>query len=358
MKNKRIIISLIISLAIVLFSNNIYAAEDGTNGGEQILGTEEWTDLSEIKFELYDRSTSGFKEPALKISNIPTDKLKSDSYYYVVMSNTPNAEIKYNSETSNIEDYIFELSKKKSEEEITSGQISKYLEKNGDIYVSIVEQKFSTKSYKRIIEDQKVERISLYPLGKRVLCYFFSERTSTFLKEAYSGEEERKINLKIGNITDINILRAIKNRESGCLQKLMDYAKSAQSIYTGTIPVGVSDTITNNMNLVDKAYYYVYMEMEDENGKYYPVEDISLYQGCVGENIGKNLFDYLDSNFEWNLDEEKVIPPDSEGKQDPTLSGTILPKTGIATVIGAFVTILAVNTIIGMYKYNRYKGIK
>ena len=103
-------------------------------------------------------------------------------------------------------------------------------------------------------------------------CYFLNEETSTHLFEAYSYENARKINVKIGKVTDKSILRAIKNGETDCLQKLLDYAKNADSIYTGTVPLGRAESITNKLNLVNDEYYYVYMVLDDENGKYFPVE--------------------------------------------------------------------------------------
>ena len=230
--------------------------------------------------------------------------------------------------------------------------ISKYLEKSGDIYVWIYETQIvnNVRQNKCIIEAQKIERPALKKIGTRMKCYFLNEETSTHLFEAYSYENARKINVKIGKVTDKSILRAIKNGETDCLQKLLDYAKNADSIYTGTVPLGRSESITNKLNLVNDEYYYVYMVLDDENGKYFPVEDVSLYQALTYEKDGKtskNLFDYLNDNFKWNL-----------GNDDTTIDNTTatgkLPQTGASIVIYVAITLVIVAGVIFAIKYKKY----
>ena len=114
------------------------------------------------------------------------------------------------------------------------------------------------------------------------------------------------------------------------------------------------------------------MELEDENGKYYPVEDVSLYQAIVVDNSINSLYDYLNSKFTWNLDEEGQEPeptptptpaptptPEPEKKptdsKDNTKAPGSLPYTG-----GTFVIIVSVLTIIalGIYAYRRNNDLK
>ena len=265
-----------------------------------------WTDPSNIKFTV----TEDFY---LKVTG-----LKEDGKYYGFISNGKIAPTV--PDTGWIENENLPVTNK------PGFSISKYLEKSGDIYVWIYETQIvnNVRQNKCIIEAQKIERPALKKIGTRMKCYFLNEETSTHLFEAYSYENARKINVKIGKVTDKSILRAIKNGETDCLQKLLDYAKNADSIYTGTVPLGRSESITNKLNLVNDEYYYVYMVLDDENGKYFPVEDVSLYQALTYEKDGKtskNLFDYLNDNFKWNL-----------GNDDTTIDNTTatgkLPQTG------------------------------
>ena len=291
-----------------------------------------WTDPSNIKFTV----TEDFY---LKVTG-----LKEDGKYYGFISNGKIAPTV--PDTGWIENENLPVTNK------PGFSISKYLEKSGDIYVWIYETQIvnNVRQNKCIIEAQKIERPALKEIGTRMKCYFLNEETSTHLFEAYSYENARKINVKIGKVTDKSILRAIKNGETDCLQKLLDYAKNADSIYTGTVPLGRSESITNKLNLVNDEYYYVYMVLDDENGKYFPVEDVSLYQALTYEKDGKtskNLFDYLNDNFKWNL-----------GNDDTTIDNTTatgkLPQTGASIVIYVAITLVIVAGVIFAIKYKKY----
>ena len=291
-----------------------------------------WTDPSNIKFTV----TEDFY---LKVSG-----LKEDGKYYGFISNGKIAPTV--PDTGWIENENLPVTNK------PGFSISKYLEKSGDIYVWIYETQIvnNVRQNKCIIEAQKIERPALKKIGTRMKCYFLNEETSTHLFEAYNYENARKINVKIGKVTDKSILRAIKNGETDCLQKLLDYAKNADSIYTGTVPLGRSESITNKLNLVNDEYYYVYMVLDDENGKYFPVEDVSLYQALTYEKDGKtskNLFDYLNDNFKWNL-----------GNDDTTIDNTKatgkLPQTGASIVIYVAITLVIVAGVIFAIKYKKY----
>ena len=291
-----------------------------------------WTDPSNRKFTV----TEDFY---LKVTG-----LKEDGKYYGFISNGKIAPTV--PDTGWIENENLPVTNK------PGFSISKYLEKSGDIYVWIYETQIvnNVRQNKCIIEAQKIERPALKKIGTRMKCYFLNEETSTHLFEAYSYENARKINVKIGKVTDKSILRAIKNGETDCLQKLLDYAKNADSIYTGTVPLGRSESITNKLNLVNDEYYYVYMVLDDENGKYFPVEDVSLYQALTYEKDGKtskNLFDYLNDNFKWNL-----------GNDDTTIDNTTatgkLPQTGASIVIYVAITLVIVAGVIFAIKYKKY----
>lgn len=291
-----------------------------------------WTDPSNIKFTVTE-------EFYLKVTG-----LKEDGKYYGFISNGKIAPTV--PDTGWIENENLPVTNK------PGFSISKYLEKSGDIYVWIYETQIvnNVRQNKCIIEAQKIERPALKKIGTRMKCYFLNEETSTHLFEAYNYENARKINVKIGKVTDKSILRAIKNGETDCLQKLLDYAKNADSIYTGTVPLGRSESITNKLNLVNDEYYYVYMVLDDENGKYFPVEDVSLYQALTYEKDGKtskNLFDYLNDNFKWNL-----------GNDDTTIDNTTatgkLPQTGASIVIYVAITLVIVAGVIFAIKYKKY----
>ena len=64
--------------------------------------------------------------------------------------------------------------------------------------------------------------------------------------------------------------------------------------------------------LQDKAYYYLYVEFDDENGKYYPIEEgLQLVQGIVfdGDEYYAafwDLIEIVDEDFTWNLEDSEL----------------------------------------------------
>lgn len=316
-------------------------------------GTTNWTDFSKAKVELVMSSdTNQFKQYDIKISNVT---YQEDSHYYLFLTNGQNTKTQY--------DYKQDLEGAEGPMVTWSGtdshfinmQIETCIENSGDIYATVVETK-DFKETQIVLSNYKVERPALNKLGQRMKSFFQTGKTAIFLYEAHR-EENRNVNLKIGKVTDNNILLSIKNGEADCLQKLLDYSKTASSIYTGTVPLGQSASITGNLDLTNEEYYYVYMEIDTESGKYYPIEDVSLFQALVSEYVGKELHDYLSDEFKWNI--QQGNSGGSTKKSDPTQTPkTVLPNTGIQTVL---ISILVVTIIVAVFtsiKNKKYKEIK
>lgn len=209
--------------------------------------------------------------------------------------------------------------------------------------------------YKMQVNAARVERIKQWPLGTRFKAYFFSDRTSFYLWDYYNLDLKGSVKYKIGKVTDIKILKSIKNGEANCLEKLLEYAKNSASIYSGTAPISSSDEILSKVNLVDNQYYYVYVELDTENGKYYPIEDVSLYQAQITNNESINmLYNYLDDEFVWNLNDEE-LPSTPKEPEDDTTSTEKLPNTG-KTIITAIAIISII--MVGIVTFKKYKNLK
>lgn len=319
--------------------------------------TQTWTDFSNAKITFVDKGDSKEKGYNIKVENV---KFATDDYtrYYVFMSNSSTkptmgatkAELEKNAITTWYKD---------TEKVILKTIVDEYIEKAGDIYLWIVEAKYNNSKndydIKEVLSAKKLTKPAQGKLGTRIMGYFFNDRTSTFLYEPYKDATARKINIKIGRITDNNVLLSIKNGEANCLEKLMTYAKSANAVYTGTVAVGESATITDKFDVVDEGYYYVYMKLDSENGTYREVEDVSLYQGLADKQIGKNLFDYLSSEFKWNIG---TTGQPTTPTQDPTTAKQPIPQTGETLVIAGLIAIVVIAGTIGYINYRKYRGIK
>lgn len=329
-------------------------------GGTTTPGGYTWTDASKVKMSLVKKEATGkYYDVVLNVTGLGANK---DYYFYVVNGTTkPTVTTETNGRINNATFAITGNQKGELKQTLRN----EVIEKSGDIHVWMYEAQRDTTNVGKVVNEciisgVKLQRPTQNKLGSRMLCYFFSDNTSSYVYEPVQDKENRKINLKIGTVTDQSILRAIKNGEADCLTKLLNYAKSAKSpTYTGTITVGSNEkSITGNMNLVNWQYYYVYMELEGENGTYYPVEDVSLYQARISESIGKNLWDYLDSNFKWNLSEEPSNPSDNKkpttDKDNTTATGK-LPQTGINTIVVILaIGVAIVAAVIGARKYKKY----
>ena len=88
---------------------------------------------------------------------------------------------------------------------------------------------------------------------------------------------------------------------------LLSYAKKNSSVYSQTLTTTSpayykSDNVLfDGYNLLEnKAYYYIYVQFDDENGKYCPIEGVTLGQAWIGDsNKYWDLLAYTADNFEY-----------------------------------------------------------
>jgi hypothetical protein len=96
--------------------------------------------------------------------------------------------------------------------------------------------------------------------------------------------------------------------------------------------------------LQDKAYYFIYAEFDDENGKCCPVEDDTLGQAWISDS--KEFWDmyaYTADNLEWN--NLSSTPTEPEKKEEPKAPATTKPTTAAKTYgkAGQLVNLVNVN---------------
>lgn len=307
-----------------------------------------WADASNFTAKIEKSSDSIYLLYLSGVSNVNTD-----IYVYVTNGNTePNV---WNSTSNQFNDGYLATWKKNDEKFTTNCE--KYIELSGDIYVWLYQSQKDYGTGKieyKLVKSSKVERPDQNSLNKRISGYFSNDSTSIFILEFLSSAEKRNVKIKIGKVTDISILKSIKNGEAGCLSKLLTYSKNANSTYTGTIKVEQQGaSILSNVNLLNHEYYYVYMVLDDENGKYYPVEDVSLYQAFVGQS-GKYLKNYLDKEFTWDAMDETETPSTNEPTDSTITPDNKLPQTGATVTIIAIIGITAVIAVVAGIKLKKY----
>lgn len=192
----------------------------------------------------------------------------------------------------------------------------KYAEQYGDIYVTFyksntyfADESQTTKitDWNKVSEPILVKRPEELPLRKRFKVYLFHDTTSIFYFGVNEVDVEKNVLYKIGRVTDNSLLLNIKTGETTAFEQLLSYAKNDSNIVSSgktLIEDNQSKSLYKSENLIEGNYYYAYLELDTEGGKFYPAEDIELYQCRKDSTTGKlMLFNVDDSKFEWNIQE-------------------------------------------------------
>lgn len=392
---KILAILLAILFVITLGTTNVWATEGEGTGNEGGTGTETekkptFTDFSKATFSL----TRDEHKYNLEIKNVTLKTEEVSREYYIFMTNgEQKAPIKFDENgylvTTGLgpEDYR----SFRSNQVDVSTMASVRLAHVGDVYLTILEYdgKYTAtdgvtprEKYK-IVEGIKLARPKLESLTQRITVFPSSTETVIYdAQNSYYGE--LKYTVKIGRVTDQQILRDIRDGKSDCLNNLLTYAKNQQPMISKSGLVGSPQKnagLFQNGQFTHRAYYYGYFAVETENGKYYPLEDVMLFQAVNSTSAhGDFLYNYLDKNFAWDLEEapepskpgnEIVVPPTKNntvtnsnkptgitGNMDNTKAGGTIPQTGSMPMIT--ICILAVILLAGGFAYyqnRKYKGI-
>lgn len=337
-----------------------------------VLAEPNYTDFSNAKYELlYDVSVD------LKISGTSSIDTERSSYYYIITPTNEKPEIKLTKlggvDTSGTE--IKTLNRNLEENYFFDLQLDEYVELNQDLYLWVIQdirlkdsyytEEEQNKSFdiRFLVEGEKLTRPELPKLNS-ILEYFdlgkweISDQKRTTMNFRFpSATENRKFTIKIGRVTDNSILTKIKNNDYSGITELLTYAKNNASIFTTNLTTTSitryhsKQTLFDGRQLLqDKAYYYIYVDFDDENGKYYPIEGVTLGQAIFREYTGSWwLSAYTDEDFEWN---------DLSGSYtDGTKIDTPLPNAGITRIL-RFATLALIGTsIIFKIKSGKYKKI-
>lgn len=320
---------------------------DNTNNGE-------WTDFSKAKFDL---KKDGISSAIIEVSGVTP---KEESFYDLLI--TPN-----NSKpnvTGDISAKRITLSydnNNKTFKTTDTAEVAKYVELNQDIYVSIVERRNSIDNV--VTYGNKLERYAEAKYSDAFHATFMTYDTDQIVTTfTHNKENNRKIQIKIGKITDQEILKKIKNQNSSGFADLMSYAKSNSGIYNQTVSSDKDDSfaieynagnssnkgnsVINLKGLENEAYYYLYIKTDDENGKYTSNEAVTLARASVHDAEKWFMFFYGSSDFKWanfgNTEVDNTVAPDR------------LPQAGVNSILVVVTSVIAVGGIIAYRKFKKY----
>ena len=179
------------------------------------------------------------------------------------------------------------------------------------------------------------------------------------------SSNQRTVKIKLGKIADSSLLKSLKNGEANAWNSLLTYAKTNNTVFEGSL-TGKFTNYTSSWNglpvsksvFEKNAYYFLYVELDDENGKYYPVEAVTIAGvNLYGEQQAAwGLWFYGSKDFKWLGDSTEVNP--TEVKPDDTRVQTVIPNAGGNAIVISVIGVIAVIGIIAKIKYNKYKDIK
>lgn len=340
------------------------------------------TDFSNAKFETSLNVTT---IESLEVSGITIDK--NSNYYYIITSTNSKPEI-IKGENGEVDksamEGTIELFKGGSEKKyLFIDNISEYAELSKDMYLWVI-QDVKLEDYYYNEDGKSISHYSeLVVSGKKIeKAELKLNSIIRVLNVGYDGtdirfsfptvEKNRKFNIKVGKITDAEILSKIQKNDYTGITELLAYAKKNNAIISKTLTTTdvaeyeSDDLLLDGTTLSRDDYYFFYIEFDDENGKYAPVEAVTLSQLVM--DSGKKTWFFVtvsDDNFKWNNiettpeeekpTEEKPTTPETKPEDTTTAPGTI-PQTGETTIVIAL-SVIAIVTI-GIIFYKKYKNLK
>lgn len=330
-----------------------------------------FTDFSNAKYEL---SFEG-ADTKLKITGVTLEE--KNQYYYIITDTNTKPSLSFTSNGGLNQTIVTEAKQfiKNKEENYLGSEITKYVELNQDLYLWVIEEAevdMSSKSTKFVAEGIKLTRTDLYlnEVLKGCTIMINGEYESTTLVLRFpSVVDNRKFKIKIGKVTDNTILQKIQKNDYSGITSLRTYAINDNAIYTNNLETtsrasyNSYEKLLNDISVLEnKGYYYIYIKFDDENGKYYPVEGLTLAQVNTNNDDYCNFYSYTDENFEWSDLSSTPIETEPENKQEPdnTIATGNLPHTGSKTVvmISLIIIVIATMCVIFYKKYNWLKDIK
>ena len=243
---------------------------------------------------------------SLAVIELKGNALKQNSIYYYFIGNSSNELDTKNIDKSKLKG--FKITESTNKYILNDEIIGDSVERNKDIYFSIFEEKDN--KLNSLIVNKKLTK---YKENK-----FADAFSGTLIRGnhnlinttfTHNSKNKRKMEVKIGKITNKNILQKIKNGEQSGFEELMAYSKSASTIYDNVMICDENKSIQYDTtkeselikltNLENGAYYFLYVKTDDENGKYASNEAITLAQAKSNTDKDSFMTLYGTDDFKW-----------------------------------------------------------
>lgn len=357
---KVLTIFLLVLLLLSVNFNLVYATEEDSDGTQD---AKYGIDFSNAKMKTESVTKNMYN---LVFSDVKFDEeLSNNGALYYMITDT-NSEPTYDSNK------VKEVNKSENNSSATIYEFEQWFELKQDIYLWIFEVPYTGNQTPKLVYHSKIEKPELKQYTDLYNLTMTNYNGNQILfTMPWHKNTKRSINIKIGEIKDDSLLLSIKNKESNAFAKLLDYGKKGtNSVLTQTVTSTDGDQgyktdtafdIYSKIN--DKSYYYLYTYIDDENGKYIPLEGITLAQASKHTNDEKAwfMFFYGDDNFNWK---DFNTQPSSATNQttnqapaDNTIANTRIPNAGVNKIVVSIITILTITSVAIFSELKKYKDI-
>ncbi len=349
-------------------SNSNTATDDDSDTNEE--DETVWTDFSKAKYTLIKQGISG---AAIEITGVTP--IENRNYYLTIGGSNAKPNLDQISSKDRIRLRYDKDSKKLIAD--NDSKITENVELNQDLYISIIEQ--DALDYNVLVYGKKIERFSEPKYSDAFFATFVSHEADQIVTYFTHGKaNNRKMQIKIGKITDNSILQKIKNEDATGFSDLLKYAKSNTGIFNKTLSadkdtdyaiqynVGYGEKTNNELislnGVEDGAYYYLYVKTDDENGKYISNEAVTLSKASSYKMNNKPdewyMSFYGSDNFKWSDFSNNPGNTIDNNTVDNTIASGKIPQTGETAFVATLMVLVIALGSVGYINYRKYKGIK
>ena len=372
MKKLKILISIVIVFIMLFSYAGVVKAADDEETFKNIFDGATF----ELKYNEYNS--------VIEATNINWNESNEEYYksinYISFVSNQNDLTIEYLKEHYNDGKIINQLDKSSKKVMIDArGTYTDIVEKTGKLYLYITYKVHTNDEPKLVVKACELERPSLPKYTNIFPSWMMAtyDATQVGLMVPHSTNNERKLQVKIGKISDDNLLKSLKENPEKNWDSLMSYAKKTSGLYDEVQKINqymikwVTDQEIMSIDKIEhEAYYFLYLKADGENGKYIENEGVTIAQANVfKEENTWYMFFYGDGKFAWKdfgggdtpvsnvivvNDINGDMSPADKTPSDNSTADKPIPQTGEHTsvVMIALVSLLG----IGYVSYRRFKN--
>ncbi len=204
-----------------------------------------------------------------------------------------------------------------------------YASMYGNVYVTLYV--YNNLVYEKVSNPILVEKPANLDYGKRmeVSLYSLNNDVDILIHDIYN--KASNINVKVGEITNKTLLENFASSKD--YSEILSFAKNDENpviTFSGKTSNSSSlDGKYDSSNIVDGNYYYIYLSIDTENGKYYPLDEIVVSQ-AKNKNLSSNFdFDFTNAEQGNQRESHSIEAPTTIKDDKETSKTTDNPTTGI-----------------------------